>query len=200
MLKVVGCNVVISKGYENKPALNFYGDSVPVVRFRIGKPVYDKNAEGQKRWINFSVKAFGPMCEKIQKMKLDAGSWINISGKLDKETWDDNGQKREDTVITIEDVEFAYSGTQNNVNNQAAPAVPAVATPQAVAPQPYVPPMPTAVAPQAPPPTPTPAPPSGVAEAPPPAPDAAASAYPQSFAGNQAFDMSAGANMFLSRE
>ena len=172
MLKVVGCNVVISKGYENKPALNFYGDSIPVVRFRIGKPIYDKNAEGQKRWINFSVKAFGPMCEKIQKMKLDAGSWINISGKLDKETWDDSGQKREDTVITIEDVEFAYTGTQNNVNNQATPTVPTATAPQAV---------PTA--------TPSQTPIAGAASP--------SEEYPPNFEGNEVFDMTVGAGIFL---
>ena len=48
MLKVFATQVVVSKGYDNTPALRFSenGDSV---RFRIGKKVYDPHAENDSR-------------------------------------------------------------------------------------------------------------------------------------------------------
>ena len=36
------------------------------VRFRIGKKVYDPNAENNARWVNLAVKGFGPICERIK--------------------------------------------------------------------------------------------------------------------------------------
>lgn len=67
MFKVFATDVVISKGYDNAPALKFSerGDSV---RFWVGKKVYDARVKGNQRWVNLSVKAFGPVCERIRKM------------------------------------------------------------------------------------------------------------------------------------
>lgn len=49
MLKVFATDVVVSKGYDNAPALKF-GEKGDSVRFRIGKKVYDARAEGNTRW------------------------------------------------------------------------------------------------------------------------------------------------------
>lgn len=48
MFKVIATDVVVSKGYDNTPALKFSerGDSV---RFRIGKKVYDTRAKDNHR-------------------------------------------------------------------------------------------------------------------------------------------------------
>ena len=86
MLKVFATQVVVSKGYDNTPALRFSenGDSV---RFRIGKKVYDPHAENDSRWINLPVKAFNGVCERIKKMQLKEGSFVNLIGRLDEDSW-----------------------------------------------------------------------------------------------------------------
>ena len=86
MLKVFATQVVVSRGYDGAAALRFSekGDSV---RFRIGKKVYDPHAENDSRWINLSVKAFGNVCERIKKMQLKEGSFINLIGRLDEDCW-----------------------------------------------------------------------------------------------------------------
>lgn len=137
MLKVFATQVVISKGYDNSAAIRFSenGDSV---RFRIGKKVYDPNAENNARWLNYSVKGFGAMCERIRKMQLKEGSFINLIGRLDEDSWNDSqtNEKRSIPVIILDEIEYASGGgkKENNqaVNNQSqngannsAPAAPA---------------------------------------------------------------------------
>ena len=80
MLKVFATQVVISRGYDNKPAISITkgNDSAASVRFRIGKKVYDPKAENNARWLNYSVKGFGPIVDRIEKMQLKEGSFINI--------------------------------------------------------------------------------------------------------------------------
>ncbi len=84
MFKVIATDVVISKGYDGTPALKFT-ESGESVRFRIGKKVYDTRAENNARWMNISVKAFGPVCERIKKMQLKESSFINFLGRLDED-------------------------------------------------------------------------------------------------------------------
>lgn len=120
MLKVFATQVVISKGYDNNAAIKFSenGDSV---RFRIGKKVYDPNAENNARWINISVKGFGAVCERIRKMQLKEGSFVNLLGRLDEDTWTDQqtNEKRSAMVIILDDIEYASGGGKKD-NNQAA--------------------------------------------------------------------------------
>ena len=88
MLKVFATQVVISKGYDNKPAISITrgNDSAASVRFRIGKKVYDPKADNNARWLNYSVKGFGPIVNRIEKMQLKEGSFVNIMGRLDEES------------------------------------------------------------------------------------------------------------------
>ena len=81
MFKVIATDVVISKGYDGAPALKF-SENGESVRFRIGKKVYDTRAENNTRWVNLSVKAFGPVCDRIKKMQLKESSFINILGRI----------------------------------------------------------------------------------------------------------------------
>lgn len=139
MLKVFATQVVVSKGYDNNPALRF-SEKGESVRFRIGKKVYDPHAENESRWINLSVKAFNGICERIKKMQLKEGSYINVSGRLDEETWtdQDSGQSRSTMVIILDDIEYASSGSkskENQTSNQGqnmtvqnAPAAPTAGT------------------------------------------------------------------------
>lgn len=74
MIKTFITGAVISQGYENAPALKF-SEKGDAVRFRIGHKVYDPNAKDNHRWVNLPVKAFGTLCDRIRKMKLQAGSY-----------------------------------------------------------------------------------------------------------------------------
>lgn len=111
MFKGFVTNVVISKGYDETPALKFSekGDSV---RFRIGKKVYDPRAENENRWINMPVKAFGAVCERIKKMQLKEGSYVNLLGRLDEDVWTDKNTQEEKRmmVIIVDDIEYASGG------------------------------------------------------------------------------------------
>ena len=100
MLMTFGTPVVISKGYNDTPALK-YSENNDSVRFRVGYKVYDTRAENNSRWVNFSVKAFGPLCERIKNMKLKEGSLVTILGRLDEDTWEDatTGEKKSVPVL-----------------------------------------------------------------------------------------------------
>lgn len=124
MFKVIATNVVVSKGYDNNPALRFSGQDDCCVSFRVGEKVYDKNAENNTRWINHTVKAFGTLCERIKKMKLKEGSFINFSGQETEEVWpdpDNKDKKKSARVIILDDIEYAAGGGKKSEgDNQGA--------------------------------------------------------------------------------
>lgn len=132
MFKVIATDVVISKGYDGAPALKFT-ESGESVRFRIGKKVYDTRAENNARWMNISVKAFGPVCERIKKMQLKESSFINILGRLDEDIWEDSvtHEKKSAMVIILDEIEFCSSGggKQKNVNAEGQPKAAATSEP-----------------------------------------------------------------------
>ncbi len=124
MFKTFATNVVVSKGYEGAAALRF-SENGESVRFRIGQKVYDSRADGNYRWLNISVKAFGTVCERIKKMKLKEGSFVNLTARLDEEKWTDQETREEKSqhVLIVEDIEYAYVGksgeNQNAGQNQS---------------------------------------------------------------------------------
>jgi single-stranded DNA-binding protein len=137
MIKVFATEVVISKGFDGAAALRFSenGDSV---RFRFGKRVYDTRAENNTRWLNCSAKAFGAVCERIKKMQLKEGSYVNLLGRWDEDTWTDQttNEKKSAMVVILDEIEYCSSGggkqskETNNADSQtqantAAPAAPA---------------------------------------------------------------------------
>ena len=111
-------DAIISKGFDGKPAFRF-NDNKTAVNFRIGYRVYDKNATDNHRYINFAVKAYNPICERIEKMKIKEGSRIHITGSIDEETWDDkeSGQKITQKVIIAEKIEYASNASENGKSN-----------------------------------------------------------------------------------
>ena len=147
MLKVIATNAIVSQGYNGAPALRF-SEKGDFVRFRIGKRVYDTRAENNTRWINLSVKAFGENCERIKRMKLKEGSFVNLIGQLDEDAWtdEDTGESKSKMVVILDDIEYASGGggkakenqtsgqSQNGgANAPAAPAAPAASTAAPVA-------------------------------------------------------------------
>lgn len=119
MFKVILTNVIISKGYDNAPALNFSkAGETDMVRFRIGEKRYDRKAPDNTRWINMSVKAFGSLCERIRNMKLKEGSVINLLGRYDEDHWTDEktGEKKSLSYIIIDEIEYASLGGKKDPN------------------------------------------------------------------------------------
>lgn len=114
MLKVFGTQVVVSRGYDGAAAIKF-SEKGDAVRFRIGKKVYDPNAEDNSRWINMAVKGFGSICERIKKMQLKDGSFINFVGRLDEDVWEDQQtrEKKSAMVIILDDIEYASGGSKS---------------------------------------------------------------------------------------
>lgn len=137
MLQVFATQVIISRGYNDAPALQFsQGEKGELVRFHVGKKVYDPRAKDNTRWINLSVKAFGPTCERIKKMQLKEGSYINILGRLDEDVWEDatTHAKRSAMVVILDSVEFCFTGNGNKQNETVAESkkqpAPSAANPQ----------------------------------------------------------------------
>ena len=88
MLKVFATQVVISRGYDGAAAIKF-SEKGDAVRFRIGKKVYDPNAENNARWVNMAVKGFGPICERSSRMdplSILSAVWTRMSGKTSRLT------------------------------------------------------------------------------------------------------------------
>lgn len=129
MLKLIVTDAGVSKGYKDNPALRFSeGEGSAIVRFRIGKKVYDSRCEGNNRWINLNVKAFGDVCERIRRMKLKEGSFVNIIGRYDEESWTDKntGELRTAPVLIVDEIEYCYSGNgqkgESDAENTEPPA------------------------------------------------------------------------------
>jgi single-stranded DNA-binding protein len=125
MFKIIVTKARMSNGYEDAPALR-YSDSTdsPFVRFRIGQSVYDKKAKDERRFVNVNVKAFGYLVDRIRNMKLDAGSYVNIVGRYDEESWEDNGAKKSAPVIIIDEIEYGTLGDNGKQNGKSTPQPP----------------------------------------------------------------------------
>ena len=127
MLKMIVTDAGVSKGYDGAPALRFYDgeNGGQSVRFRIGKKVFDSRAKDNHRWINIGVKAFGDACERIKKMKLKEGSYVNIIGRYDEETWEDQEthEKKSAPVLIVDEIEYCGGGGQKS-NKDAAGSTP----------------------------------------------------------------------------
>jgi single-stranded DNA-binding protein len=121
MIKMFVTGALISKGYKDAEALRFSENTeTPSVRFRIGTRVYDKRAENNHRFVNINVKAFGYVCERIKAMSLAAGTYVNLLGRYDEETWEDQTtrEKKSAPVMIVDEIEFCHgNGKQNGDSN-----------------------------------------------------------------------------------
>ncbi len=124
MLKFFASEVVVSKGYQNTPAVKF-SEKGDFVRFRVGAKVYDARAEEKHRWVNITVKCFNSsLIERIRSMQLKEGSFINLMGRYDEDTWEDEETKEKHSmpVIILEDLEYSggkRSGDGQKTGNQS---------------------------------------------------------------------------------
>jgi len=134
MLKLFASDVVVSKGYQNTPAVKF-SDKGDFVRFRVGQKVYDPRAADNHRWVNITVKCFDAgLIDRIRKMGLKEGSFINLTGRYDEDVWEDDEtkEKRSMPCVILDDLEYSGGGgkrsgdgqkaSNNQSNNTPAPA------------------------------------------------------------------------------
>ena len=114
MLKMIVTGAIVSKGYNENPAIRFFDNEKggQTATFRIGQKVFDSRAENNHRWINLTVKAFGEICERIKKMKLKEGSYINLIARYDEDSWEDRetGAPRTAPVLILDEIEYSGSG------------------------------------------------------------------------------------------
>lgn len=136
MLKFFASDVVVSKGYQNSPAIKF-SEKGDFVRFRVGQKVYDPRAADNHRWINITIKCFdASLVDRIRKMGLKEGSFINLSGRYDEDVWEDEEtkEKRSMPCVILDDLEYSGGGkcsgdgqkaTSNQSSSAATTAAPA---------------------------------------------------------------------------
>lgn len=86
MFKVIATDVVISKGYDGAPLSN--SPKTGRASGSASAKVYDTRAENNTRWVNLSVKAFGPVCERIKRCSLKrarssifSAAWTRMFGR-----------------------------------------------------------------------------------------------------------------------
>ena len=129
MLQAIITGAVVSKGFDGVEAIR-YSESGKAVWFRIGKKVYDPQAEDHSRWVNFSNKGFSDMPDRREKMQLKEGSFINLRGRLDEEVWTDkNDSTRRSVIIIAEDIEYAGGNPQEGAEPKKAKAQPTAGSP-----------------------------------------------------------------------
>ena len=124
MIKMLVTGAVISKGFNGAEAIRYSENTeTPSARFRVGVRVYDKRAENNYRYVNIGVKVFNGLVTRVRDMKLDAGSYVNIIGRYDEDSWDDKTTQEKKTapVLIADEIEYSYSGAkQNNEQGTAA--------------------------------------------------------------------------------
>lgn len=123
MLNFNFSNVFVGKGYGDKPAIEYKTNDageIAIASFGVSSSVYDSKAENKRRYVNFTCKAFGDVAKRIEKMKLDAGANINISGSPDVETWEKDGNKRSRVVFIVEKLEYNSSGKKKTDDESGA--------------------------------------------------------------------------------
>ena len=70
--------------------------------------------------INLPVKVFGSLCGRVKKMKLQAGSYVNLLGRLDEDEWTDKaGEKHSTMVIVLDDIEYCSGGAKKEPAEEA---------------------------------------------------------------------------------
>ena len=122
MLKFFASDVVVSKGYQNTPAIKF-SEKGDFVRFRVGQKVYDPRTENNHRWINITVKCFdASLVDRIRKMGLKEGSFINLTGRYDEDVWEDDEtkEKRSMPCVILDDLEYSGGGGKRSGDGQKA--------------------------------------------------------------------------------
>ena len=108
-------NIVVLAGHLTKdPELKYLPSGMAVCNFTLGANRKLKNSEGEEREeVSFiKVVAFGRQGELISK-SYQKGSLCIVRGRLKQERWEVDGQKRDKTVIMLEELQFTSKKSDN---------------------------------------------------------------------------------------
>ena len=98
--------IVLSGNIGKEPDFRLLpnSNSTPILTFSMAhKKVAAKGKEPETMW--FDVKVWGKSAEYF-KDKLGKGTPVVVSGRLEVESWEKDGQKRSRTVIVASDIEI----------------------------------------------------------------------------------------------
>ena len=72
--------------------------------------------------MNWNVVAYAHMCERVEKMQLKEGSYINLVGRITEESFTEQQSQKEITypVLILEDIEYAMTGGKKENAQDAA--------------------------------------------------------------------------------
>ncbi len=112
MVKVFGANAIVGKnGSDDENPVQEFSEG-KIASIRVGYTVFDPTMEGEKRWVNVTLKAFGTMAERLKNMKLRRGSNVCFSGELDISEWEKDGVKKSAPVIVLADIRYQNGGSK----------------------------------------------------------------------------------------
>jgi len=111
-------DVFVNKGFNDNPAIKF-ADSGKAAFFQVSERVYDKKAENEHRYINYDIKVFDSLIDRIKKMGLKEGSRVHLVGRMDEETWQEDGtnKTRRKKVVILENIDYGYLPKDNGNGN-----------------------------------------------------------------------------------
>jgi single-strand DNA-binding protein len=115
--------VILIGNLGNDPDLKYTVNGTSVCNFSIAtsKNWTDKNGDKQSKTTWHRICVFGKLAENCGKY-LEKGSKINITGEIDTQEYEKNGEKRFATKIIAQSVEFlGKKNTESNENNDSRP-------------------------------------------------------------------------------
>lgn len=98
------------------PEVRHSSGGMPIVSFSVAVN------HGKEKVSYFDVKAFGERFEKLAPY-LEKGKQVGVSGDLEQERWETEGQKRSKVVIVMRNLTFgAGDGSSDGSQRTQAPA------------------------------------------------------------------------------
>lgn len=115
-------NVCIIGNLTRDPEVRFTQSGMPITSFGLA---YNGRKKQGDEWVDvphfFDVKAWGERFEKLAAY-LEKGKKVGVSGKLEYESWEKDGQKRSKVVINAFDITFADAKRDAGSGGPSAPA------------------------------------------------------------------------------
>lgn len=96
------------------PEVRHSSGGMPIVNFSVAVN------HGKEKVSFFDVKAFGERFEKLAPY-LEKGKQVGISGDLEQERWETDGQKRSKVIIVMRNLTFVSEGQADGAERTQAP-------------------------------------------------------------------------------
>lgn len=117
-----GVNKVILLGrLGNKPDLKYLPNGTPVCKFSLAtsEVFTGQNGERQEKTEWHKITAWAKTAENCAKY-LDKGRQVYLEGKLETQSWGEEGNKKYSTEVIAQTVQFIGDGNRQQAQPQAA--------------------------------------------------------------------------------